>query len=82
MERCAHALAKSVAYVGAATVEYLFTLEDSKHYFLELNPRLQARFAALRPACCPALANGSETSDALAVLWTVKGERAPSDSQR
>ena len=41
MERSARALAKSVGYIGAATVEYLFTLEDSKHYFLELNPRLQ-----------------------------------------
>jgi hypothetical protein len=50
MERCARALAKSVSYVGAATVEYLFTLEDSKHYFLELNPRLQARTCPHLPA--------------------------------
>ncbi|CAL8465869.1 g5405 [Coccomyxa elongata] len=41
MERCARALAKSVGYVGAATVEYLYTLDDGKYYFLELNPRLQ-----------------------------------------
>lgn len=41
MEKCARALAKSVHYVGAATVEYLFDLETGKYYFLELNPRLQ-----------------------------------------
>ena len=41
MERCARALARSVGYVGAATVEYLYTLDDGKYYFLELNPRLQ-----------------------------------------
>jgi acetyl-CoA carboxylase/biotin carboxylase 1 len=41
MEKAARSLAKSVKYVGAATVEYLYTLEDSQFYFLELNPRLQ-----------------------------------------
>ena len=41
MERCARSLAKAVSYIGAATVEYLYTLEDGKFYFLELNPRLQ-----------------------------------------
>jgi biotin carboxylase len=41
MERCARALARSVGYVGAATVEYLYTLDDGKYFFLELNPRLQ-----------------------------------------
>ena len=41
MERCARALAKSVQYVGAATVEFLYDLETCKYYFLELNPRLQ-----------------------------------------
>eukprot|EP00884_Botryococcus_braunii_P014175 jgi/Botrbrau1/22759/Bobra.0132s0090.2 len=41
MEKAARALAKSVKYVGAATVEYLYTLEDRKFFFLELNPRLQ-----------------------------------------
>ena len=41
MERCARALARSVGYIGAATVEYLYTLDDGKYYFLELNPRLQ-----------------------------------------
>ena len=42
METSARSLAKAVGYVGAATVEYLYTLEDGKYYFLELNPRLQA----------------------------------------
>ncbi len=41
MERCARSLAKAVGYIGAATVEYLYTLEDGKFFFLELNPRLQ-----------------------------------------
>ena len=41
MERCARSLAKAVGFIGAATVEYLYTLADGKFYFLELNPRLQ-----------------------------------------
>ncbi|KIY96881.1 acetyl-CoA carboxylase / biotin carboxylase [Monoraphidium neglectum] len=41
MERCARALARSVGYQGAATVEYLYSIEEKKYYFLELNPRLQ-----------------------------------------
>lgn len=41
MERSARALARSVGYVGAATVEYLYQLESGKYCFLELNPRLQ-----------------------------------------
>lgn len=41
MESCARALARSVGYVGAATVEYLYTLETGEYCFLELNPRLQ-----------------------------------------
>lgn len=48
MERCARALARSVGYVGAATVEYLYTLDDGKYYFLELNPRLQVGLAFVR----------------------------------
>lgn len=43
MERCARSLAKAVGFRGAATVEYLYTLEDGKFFFLELNPRLQVR---------------------------------------
>lgn len=30
-----------MGYVGAATVEYLYSVKDKKYYFLELNPRLQ-----------------------------------------
>ena len=41
MERCARALAHSVGYVGAATVEFLYLVEERKYCFLELNPRLQ-----------------------------------------
>ncbi|PRW58200.1 acetyl- carboxylase 1-like isoform A [Chlorella sorokiniana] len=41
MERCARALARSVGYVGAATVEFLYIMETREYCFLELNPRLQ-----------------------------------------
>ena len=41
MERCARALARAVGYVGAATVEYLYSLGTGEFFFLELNPRLQ-----------------------------------------
>mgnify|MGYP001811130491 CR=1 FL=1 len=44
MERCARALARSVGYQGAATVEYLYAVEENKYYFLELNPRWVAGF--------------------------------------
>ena len=40
MEKAAVRLAKEVGYVGAGTVEYLYT-PDGNYYFLELNPRLQ-----------------------------------------
>ena len=56
MERCARSLAKSVGYVGAATVEYLYALKEGKFYFLELNPRLQVTGKAfgslLHDSCC------------------------------
>ncbi|XP_045441590.1 acetyl-CoA carboxylase 2 isoform X4 [Pipistrellus kuhlii] len=40
MEQCAVRLAKTVGYVSAGTVEYLYS-EDGSFHFLELNPRLQ-----------------------------------------
>jgi len=41
MEMAAVALAKTVGYISAGTVEYLY-MEDTQEYaFLELNPRLQ-----------------------------------------
>lgn len=30
-----------MGYVGAATVEFLYVLQEQRFYFLELNPRLQ-----------------------------------------
>jgi acetyl-CoA carboxylase/biotin carboxylase 1 len=41
MENAAVSLAKAVGYANAGTVEYLYSEDDSKFYFLELNPRLQ-----------------------------------------
>ncbi|XP_068641078.1 acetyl-CoA carboxylase 1-like [Aristolochia californica] len=41
LEQAARRLAKCVNYVGAATVEYLYSMETGEYYFLELNPRLQ-----------------------------------------
>ncbi|KAK7208072.1 acetyl-CoA carboxylase-like protein [Myxozyma melibiosi] len=41
MEQAAVRLGKLVGYVSAGTVEYLYSHEDDKFYFLELNPRLQ-----------------------------------------
>ncbi|XP_033618279.1 acetyl-CoA carboxylase 2 isoform X1 [Fukomys damarensis] len=40
MEQCAVRLSKTVGYVSAGTVEYLYS-QDGSFYFLELNPRLQ-----------------------------------------
>lgn len=41
LEQGARRLAKCVNYVGAATVEYLYSMDTGEYYFLELNPRLQ-----------------------------------------
>ncbi|SCU82993.1 LAMI_0C01618g1_1 [Lachancea mirantina] len=41
MEKSAVRLGKLVGYVSAGTVEYLYSHDDEKFYFLELNPRLQ-----------------------------------------
>lgn len=41
MELSAQRLTQSIGYVGAGTVEYLYSPKDNKYYFLELNPRLQ-----------------------------------------
>eukprot|EP01116_Phalansterium_solitarium_P020509 TRINITY_DN6083_c0_g1_i2.p1 TRINITY_DN6083_c0_g1~~TRINITY_DN6083_c0_g1_i2.p1 ORF type:complete len:1954 (+),score=684.67 TRINITY_DN6083_c0_g1_i2:86-5863(+) len=41
MEKAAVRMAKTVGYVGAGTIEYLFDERTSQYYFLELNPRLQ-----------------------------------------
>lgn len=66
MERCARSLAKSVGYVGAATVEYLYSLAEGKYYFLELNPRLQVAHASIfsyhTDPPCPACSIASYTN--------------------
>lgn len=41
LEHGARQLAKCVGYVGAATVEYLYSMDTQEVFFLELNPRLQ-----------------------------------------
>ncbi|KAK9448940.1 acetyl-CoA carboxylase [Limtongia smithiae] len=41
MEQAAVRLGRLVGYVSAGTVEYLYSYEDDKFFFLELNPRLQ-----------------------------------------
>jgi biotin carboxylase len=47
LEQGARQLAQCVGYQGAATVEYLYSLETQEHFFLELNPRLQVRKALM-----------------------------------
>ncbi len=51
MEQRARALARSVRYVGAATVEFLYCVEEQTYNFLELNPRLQVRCASMFGPC-------------------------------
>ena len=43
MELAAARLALMVGYTHAGTVEYLFMEDTQEFFFLELNPRLQAR---------------------------------------
>ena len=52
MERCARSLARAVGYVGVATVEYLYCIDERKYYFLELNPRLQVETVCAAPFAC------------------------------
>ena len=40
LEKGAQRLAKCVNYIGAATVEYLYSMNYSEYYILELNPHL------------------------------------------
>lgn len=44
LEQAARRLAKSVNYFGAATVEFLYSMDTGEYFFLELNPRLQVCF--------------------------------------
>lgn len=73
MERCARALARSVGYVGAATVEYLYCIEEQKYYFLELNPRLQVCATVVCHVSCllHGLATNSSLSWPASRSWTV-----------
>jgi acetyl-CoA carboxylase/biotin carboxylase 1 len=41
MERAAQRLTQSIGYIGAGTVEFLYSPSKGESYFLELNPRLQ-----------------------------------------
>ena len=43
MMKSAVELCKSLNYRSAGTIEYLYQPDTKKYYFLELNPRLQAR---------------------------------------
>ena len=52
MEKAAVALAKTVGYANAGTVEYLFIEETKEFAFLELNPRLQVVHSEPGPQSC------------------------------
>ena len=54
----ARKLAKFVNYSGAATVEYLYDVDDNKYSFLEVNPRLQVEHPVtetITGTCIPAI---------------------------
>lgn len=53
LEQAARRLAKCVNYVGAATVEYLYSMDTGEYYFLELNPRLQVILNLKFCSSCP-----------------------------
>jgi acetyl-CoA carboxylase/biotin carboxylase 1 len=53
MERAAQRLTQTIGYIGAGTVEYLFNANTKEYYFLELNPRLQARHCHCLPQMLP-----------------------------
>lgn len=60
LEQAARRLAKCVNYVGAATVEYLYSMDTGEYYFLELNPRLQVCHSSFNikvASCCIHIAN-------------------------
>ena len=60
LEQAARRLAKCVNYVGAATVEYLYSMDTGEYYFLELNPRLQVCDSGYNTkvgSCCIHIAN-------------------------
>nr|POE78090.1 acetyl-coa carboxylase [Quercus suber] len=51
MERAAISIAQTVGYVSAGTVEYLYSPDEDKFYFLELNPRLQVEHPTTEMVC-------------------------------
>ena len=60
MELAAARLALMVGYTHAGTVEYLFMEDTQEFFFLELNPRLQARLGS-RPTSHPATPTSDPT---------------------
>ncbi|KAI8030172.1 Acetyl-CoA carboxylase 2 [Camellia lanceoleosa] len=66
LEQAARRLAKCVNYVGAATVEYLYSMDTGEYYFLELNPRLQCCVGVLELS----LSNTPSQNDLSTMLFT------------
>lgn len=78
LEQGACRLAKCVNYIGAATVEYLYSMDTGEFYFLELNPRLQVEHPVTEwiaefnlPAAQLGVAMGIP-------LWRMPGTKLPS----